>query len=307
MKEYFRKPYMTQGITKHEDYMKAIPQRAIDVQGQIAPNIEFKKPYDYHPNSPQMIHYYANNLHYLGGDPVPPLNDPSLLPHAPVVETPPVVEPYSLNVQLMMHLNNETQLADSSHYVRAIAPIGSPQIVTGGTFGKGALYLDGASVLSVTNSADFDPAANDFTMEFWWKHSTGINYSAIFSRDVRAYSPFEVLVLALTPPQIQLYATSNGVAWDIASGSLIGNASTTAFVHYAICRSGNNLRLFSNGTQTGATIDVTGKTFLTGNGNIELGRNNANAALCVTGWMNELRYDSRALYLTDFTPPTREY
>jgi len=87
MREYFRKPYMTQGITKHEDYMKAIPQRAIDVQGLIAPNIEFKKPYDYHPNSPQMIHYYANNLNYLGGDPVPPLNDPSLLPHAPVIPT----------------------------------------------------------------------------------------------------------------------------------------------------------------------------------------------------------------------------
>jgi hypothetical protein len=88
MKEYFRKPYMTQGITKHSDYMKAIPQRAIDVQGTIAPNIEFKKPYDYHPNTAQMIHYYANNLHYLGGDPVPPLNDPSLLPHAPVVGVP---------------------------------------------------------------------------------------------------------------------------------------------------------------------------------------------------------------------------
>ena len=92
MKEYFRKPYMTQGIGKHSDYMKAIPQRAIDVQGQIAPNIEFKKPYDYHPNTAQMIHYYANNLHYLGGDPVPPLNDPSLLPHAPIVEV--LTEPF---------------------------------------------------------------------------------------------------------------------------------------------------------------------------------------------------------------------
>lgn len=86
MKEYFRKPYMSQGIKKHSDFMKAIPQRAVDVQGQIAPNIEFKKPYDYHPNSAQMIHYYANNLTYFGGDPVPPLNDPSLLPHAPSLE-----------------------------------------------------------------------------------------------------------------------------------------------------------------------------------------------------------------------------
>lgn len=76
---------MSQGIKKHSDYMKAIPQRAIDVQGQIAPNIEFKKPYDYHPNTAQMIHYYANNLRYFGGDPVPPLSDPSLLPHAPVL------------------------------------------------------------------------------------------------------------------------------------------------------------------------------------------------------------------------------
>jgi hypothetical protein len=92
MKDYFRKPYMTQGISKHSDYMKAIPQKAIDVQGQIAPNIEFKKPYDYQPNTAQMIHYYSNQLHYLGGDPVPPLNDPSLLPHAPVLEIPITME-----------------------------------------------------------------------------------------------------------------------------------------------------------------------------------------------------------------------
>ena len=92
---------MTQGITKHSDYMKAIPQKAIDVQGQIAPNIEFKKPYDYQPNTAQMIHYYANELSYLGGDPVPPLSDPSLLPHAPVVESI-ELNPFSINVSPMV-------------------------------------------------------------------------------------------------------------------------------------------------------------------------------------------------------------
>jgi hypothetical protein len=84
MKEYFRKPYMSAGITRHSDYMRATPQKAIDAQGIISPNINFKKPYDNHPNTAQMIHYYANELSYLGGDPVPPLNDPSLLPHNPV-------------------------------------------------------------------------------------------------------------------------------------------------------------------------------------------------------------------------------
>ena len=100
-KDYFRKPYMSAGITRHSDYMKAIPQKAIDVQGQIAPNIEFKKPYDYQPNTAQMIHYYSNSLSYLGGDPVPPLNDPSLLPHAPVIPQE-IFESFSIAVTPMV-------------------------------------------------------------------------------------------------------------------------------------------------------------------------------------------------------------
>src|SRR3990167_4243304 len=74
---------MTQAIIKHMEYMKAIPQKAIDVQGIIAPNIEFKKPYKDHANTPQMIHYYENTLNYLGGQPVSPLNDRSNLHYAP--------------------------------------------------------------------------------------------------------------------------------------------------------------------------------------------------------------------------------
>lgn len=115
-KEYFRKPYMTQGITKHSDYMKAIPQKAIDVQGQIAPNIEFKKPYDFTPNTAQMIHYYSNQLHYLGGDPVPPINDPSLLPHAPVLETPVVTETKTATYNILAGGDDCDWAVDESYF-----------------------------------------------------------------------------------------------------------------------------------------------------------------------------------------------
>lgn len=177
MKEYFRKPYMTQGIAKHSDYMKAIPQRAVDVQGQIAPNIEFKKPYDYHPNSPQMIHYYANNLHYMGGDPVPPLNDPSLLPHAPVavVEIPPedvvIPDPFSADsyTSVLLHFNGN--FTDSSLSPKLFTVTGNSQITkTVKMFGIGSVFFDGAGdYISTPDHVDFARGTNDYTFDFWLK------------------------------------------------------------------------------------------------------------------------------------------
>src|SRR3990172_4772947 len=106
MKEYFRKPYMTQAIIKHMEYMKAIPQKAIDVQGIIAPNIEFKKPYKDHANTPQMIHYYENTLDYLGGNYIP-----QVAGLGASIEPRPSL---SVFTKLMLHLNSETQFTDSS-------------------------------------------------------------------------------------------------------------------------------------------------------------------------------------------------
>lgn len=91
---------MTQGM-HYKSYIKATPQRSIEVQGTVAQNLEFKKPYDKHPNTPQFMHYYANSLSYLGSEPVPPLSDPSLIHHAAVTSTLEVQETSTLYYPLV--------------------------------------------------------------------------------------------------------------------------------------------------------------------------------------------------------------
>lgn len=320
MKEYFRKPYMTVGITKHSDYMKAIPQRAIDVQGQIAPNIEFKKPYDFHPNSPQMIHYYANNLHYLGGDPVPPLNDPSLLPHAPVVETPEVpVEVYDKYTVVLLHFDGvdaATTFVDEKGNVWT--PSGDAQIDNDyKVFGNGSGLFDGTGDrLVTTTSAIFNPGSQNFTVDFRVRFTTlpvnnwqflltrahvlsGIArkwYCALLnSGGVNTW--YFRAISALDVAYINVAFASPGLVNDI-------------WYHIAFVRNGSSFLVFQDGIQCGTTAtDVDPITACDGNILIGAGLDSAGSIIYhFNGRLDEFRYSlGIARWTENFTPPTKEY
>jgi len=82
--------------------------------------------------------------------------------------------------------------------------------------------------------------------------------------------------------------------------------SIGTWYHIAITRSGNNLRLFVNGTEsTTGAIDVTGADITDNTSNLTLGQDNT---LGFVGWMDEFRIiKGTAAWTTDFTPPVAAY
>jgi len=315
MREYFRKPYMTQGITKHEDYMKAIPQRAIDVQGLIAPNIEFKKPYDYHPNSPQMIHYYANNLNYLGGDPVPPLNDPSLLPHAPVIEAvveEPVVEYDKYTVVLLHFDGTDTSTTFLDEKGKAWTASGDAQTDTSfQKFGPGSCLFDGTGdYVSTPTHADFDFGAGDFTIEAW------IYPTSLAAANVYAFGT-RLTKVGVGDNGILVYLkhTAFGnyiyIQWGLSIGgnsSIITttNATLNVWQHIAVVRYGNTMSAYKNGVSIG-TKDVTGQTMAAGNGCV-VGYDAWSTPFYFTGNVDEFRVSKGiARWTSNFTPPIKAW
>ena len=310
MKEYFRKPYMTQGIAKHSEYMKAIPQRAIDVQGQIAPNIEFKKPYDYHPNSPQMIHYYANNLNYLGGDPVPPLNDPSLLPHSPVVVVPevPVVE-YDKYLVSLLHFdgdNASTTFRDESGKTWTV--VGNARIDTSQIkFGTASGFFDGTNDSIYSPDSDDWTFDGDFTIDFYLRlsalpvsgdayylvtHVGGVNNRWLLYLSNTAGQQ-EIIFHVIDPTNNVFFLSPCTLAQD-------------TWYHTALTRSGVNSRMFVGGIQIGETTTV--MTIGNYSGNLYIGTRGLSTNFDLHGWIDEFRISKGiARWTSNFTPPTKPY
>jgi len=322
MREYFRKPYMTQGIGKHSDYMKAIPQRAIDVQGLIAPNIEFKKPYDYHPNTAQMIHYYANNLHYLGGDPVPPLNDPSLLPHAPIAETPveetPVFDYGSYGdsyTSLLLHMDKTGgAFIDSSLSRKIITTVGDAQQTTSKSVFGGSSGQFNAGYLSTPADASFNTGTGEYTLDFWFnttKATTpgGVNMIPLYQGD-------SVGISSTVSQVIQIgIVTANKLSWSPNYKSYPSHTwiTTSAAIndglwyHVACVRSGDNHILFLDGQQQGSTLTLAGYTAVAATDPYFVGKQNATYHQYV-GWMDEVHISKGiARWTANFTPPTKAW
>lgn len=75
--------------------------------------------------------------------------------------------------------------------------------------------------------------------------------------------------------------------------------------HVAVCRDGNNLRLFVDGTQVGSTADVTGVTIFDSAEGLRLGklRSVGFDDYPLYGFMDDWRLAFGAVYTVGFTPP----
>jgi hypothetical protein len=126
----------------------------------------------------------------------------------------------------------------------------------------------------------------------------------VFARDADIqYSP--ILAGYEYLGNVVLWMTQSGSAWNIAGGDSIGVASYGAWVHRAVCRDGNTIRTFMNGTQVAtissslalaaSTADVGIGTYLAG-------------TYFYHGYIDELRISKGvARWTSDFTPPTEAY
>jgi hypothetical protein len=164
-----------------------------------------------------------------------------------------------------------------------------------GIFGAG-------SIISSPNNADFDFGSDNFTIDFCVMYSTKANQANLIEKrsGYTVVTPF-----LITSSNTTLTAKiSMGVTWDvIISGE--HNYSDNTWHHIALVRSGNDFKLFSDGTQLGDTSTVSG-SLMTNTDNITVG-GSANGYY-LYGWIDELRISKGiARWTANFTPPTAEY
>lgn len=184
---------------------------------------------------------------------------------------------------------------------------------TGGAFGYGrarrvattpvggSLLFDGTmnGNLSIANDADFRNGTGDFTIEWFQYASTGGNsFPRIFS--IGTYSGQSIAV-----SQEGSDSSRTFYAW-ISAGNSIESAQnyTNTWIHFAICRSGTNLRVFKNGTQIGSTL-TNSTNFNNTTQALRIGNETSTSSgAAFKGYITNFRWTKgSALYTTNFTRP----
>ena len=167
-------------------------------------------------------------------------------------------------------------------------------------FGGASLKLDGSSstYVSVPASSDWN-FSGDFTIDFWWYHSsnanspiidTGNGGCSLFIRDYYG--------------TVQVFVSSNGASWDIANQLSMGAPSGTGFDHFALVRAGSTYYTFKNGVLTNSFVNPL-SPYYDASKPLDIGRYGTSYA---TGYLDELRVSKGIVrWLSNFSPRSSQY
>jgi hypothetical protein len=219
-------------------------------------------------------------------------------------------DPNYADVTLLLHgdgANNSTTFTDSSVSPRTVTANGNAKISTGiadpfGNSTKGVIAFDGTGdyLTSAANSA-FDLGSSDFTIELWCKIASAANYGGLISKGLAGDVGGHTWSLEFNDTNNNLrFYIGGGVGYIITGTTNVRTSNT--WHHVAVCRSGNNTRLFVGGTQEGSTYtssftNTAGQQLIIGAGFF------APSTSTVNGYMEEVRITKFARYTTTFTPP----
>lgn len=172
-------------------------------------------------------------------------------------------------------------------------------------FGTASLLLPyGATqdYIYTAHSSDFDFGTNDFTIDCrirfnssaWYDNSVhhiiGDGYNTGFTCQYYHET---------TTKRIRIWTAnvSNDFSWT-PSGS--------TWYHFAVSRSGTNLRVFIDGSQIGTT--KTDSSNIGGTGQLRIGDDPSASTPTFGGWIDEMRLSKGiARWTANFTPPTAPY
>ena len=228
-------------------------------------------------------------------------------PHPPV--DPAAVggnDPYT---KLLCHFDgahNSTVMVDSSLTPKANGVnVGSTYIYNpAGAMGTttGALYNPGGGYVTFANHADWEFGNGDFTVDWWENRLGGV---CAIARDLPSAMPAFILSYASGGIR-QIYMTSNGSAWDIATGGTanFGSWASGVWEHLAVTRQGNTFRAFKNGVQQ--TTWSSSLALLANSNPLCIGA--CQSGQNYVGSIDELRISKGiARWTAGFTPPTMPY
>ena len=203
--------------------------------------------------------------------------------------------------KLLLHMdgsNGSVAFDDSSASAHSPVAYNGAQIYWGGKFSESG-YFDGTDAhIRIPSSPDFALAASDdWTVDFWFNKADTSGVEEIFSKsggNFRLRFQGGDVIMRL-----------NGCSTD-PTFTLNYNANT--WYHLAVSKSGNNLRLFLNGTQIGSTYNA---SCFTGTSEAELVLGVAYwdyTSNDYHGYLDEFRFSKGiARWTSNFTPPASPY
>jgi hypothetical protein len=187
--------------------------------------------------------------------------------------------------------------------------VGNAQISTSVVkFGTGSMAFDGSGDgLALPANVNLAIGSGNFTIEMWINGSVSNNNTTKGGSFARAFT----LGTAQGTGNIEVYFNdSNNCIISISAGTNIQFASSSilssAWVHFAIVRSGTTLTAYANGTSVGSTTNSTNLN-LAATTQSWIGAISSSAGT-FNGYIDDLRITKGyARYTTTFTPPTAAF
>jgi hypothetical protein len=213
----------------------------------------------------------------------------------------------------LLHLDGadaSTTITDESG--KTWTPAGNAQIDTAqSVFGGAALLLDGTGDYVVTSThSGFQPAAEDFTIDFRVRFSSITNAMVMYSQYTDGNNQIAVWKNS--------NANGNKLTFTVySSGSAIASytmesawsPSTNTWYHIAVIRSGSNIYISINGSlQTlSVTAAIAAQSLPNLSSNPTVGAYST-GTFPLFGWIDEFRFSKGiSRWTTNFTPPTDAY
>ena len=221
--------------------------------------------------------------------------------------------PVDSYTKLLLHCNGSdtsTTFTDDGDTGHTMIAEGNAQIDTDQQkFGTASGLFDGTGdYIRTGDHADWDFSNADFTIDFWLRPNVwgDANYKMI--GDTVLDTPGASWVIWFNggaSQNLSFRYTTDGST--LISKYVSATLSAGTWFHVAVVRNGADLKFFLDGTQQGATQNVSTDTIANFMRNLEIG-GDTNNALYYNGWIDELRVSKGiARWTSNFTPPTQEY
>lgn len=220
-------------------------------------------------------------------------------------------DPYYSKVSLLLHgdgANGSTTITDNSPSPKTVTAFGSAQISTAQSkFGGASIAFDGSGDnLNASASTDFALGTSAFTVELWAYRLTGAPSNATFLQLSNGTDTLSPIFGFASGSSLQIYISSTGSSWDIASGQSLGTVQVNTWVHYALTRDGSTFRAFENGVVQ-STWTSTASIYQAANA-VCVGLAQNSAIEFYKGYIDDLRITKGvARYTSNFTPSSAPF
>ena len=193
-----------------------------------------------------------------------------------------------------------TAAAQVIRYKKGVRAAGNAQISTAQSkFGATSALFDGTGDhLTVDNAnSNFTFGTNNFTVELWFRLSSIATSVIIWDQRTTANQSNPCIYFNSDGARIMLLESNTN---RILSSAISANT----WYHLAYTRSGNDHKLFLNGTQAGSTW-TSSVSF--GSTNPRIGANSFDGSASFNGYIDEVRVSNTARYTANFTEPSSPF